>query len=465
MSFSAYGDSDNLPSSWPAGLKYNPNAAKYLFSSSNAFQIAALEHIHVIAIDVAPPPPPGFNVMTLTLPIQKNLPLESRMYYFYVSLSNVDDVLTFIPVSGSGDTINGSPFSWSATLVGTPQLFIALGVNGNYIIHEFGNTHVPLPPIVSDPLNMFKCIQPVGSSAVSVYNYHATIKQGPNQLSYYTSDAYNPTFDVDNYIPGMDNYITPVAAVPISGLPGFIVNHTGLYRITYDHTGLEVTGANVSTVLNRTVLLVNTLADGTVVQHFAGGASANVLTTITSSSGNCVRTMKLDADTYLVGAIGLPDAYSVGLIYRGPASGAVDFSTMTFELLVDLEVAPLLAMTAFELSARSAGSTSEVVESPMHAPASKVQIKKVQDAARNRIVRSTLGSGQQQQQQLPSFTLTDMERMINQALNARDARSSQSGSMLPISSFSSSSGKEQEIVISCPDPKKRKLSEVAAKKH
>lgn len=467
MSFTAYGNADNIPSHWPAGLKYDSQSARYLFSVSNAFQIAALEHLHVVAIDVVPTPP-AVNVMTLTLPIQKNLPLESRIYFFYVSEATENDQLVFIPVSGSGDTVNGSPFSHTETLTGLKQLFIVLGTNGNYIIQSFSAPAPPAPPFpppTTNPTNMYRALTAPANFTV------APSFQFPNPISsdssgtdtgHFTSYQYVPVVDPNVYVTGMDGYITAVNTVPINGLAGFIVNHAGLYRVTYN-VSFSVQSGGMANPAQQNDVVVNVSSTGTVIDYAPYGVGHRFKSpTNLGSYGCCSHIFDLDAGTYIVGTVGINQSYCAGLTYLVNSPPGVqhytDLSTMTFELLEDREPPPApLLLEELSPSARAASLVS-----PMHAPIPSSQIVKAQRDAKSLFTRSNQraaynsSGGSSESSGQPTFTLSDMERMISQAIDSRDRQNAAAGRSFGMSSASSSSGSSAPITRNPPASKKRK---------
>jgi hypothetical protein len=225
MSFTAFGSSDNLPSSWPAGVRYDHNSSRYVYSVSNAYQIAALQHVHVVDIDV-PQVLSVPNVMSLTLPVMKNLPLESRLYFFYVTQATKDDQLSFLPVSLSGNTINGNAVSYTFVLTGEQELFIAIGVNDNYIIHAFGKNNPSLDLINHLPTEYWEFHGEVAPIFGPSFEYQA--------MPSASSDMYNGVaapLGPTTVITGMEGFITADVPVPTQVFNGFLCNESGLYLV------------------------------------------------------------------------------------------------------------------------------------------------------------------------------------------------------------------------------------------
>jgi len=458
--FTAFGSSDNIPSNWPAGLAYNSNEARYLMSVSNAFQIAALDHLHIVAIDVPPLPPPAFNTMTLTLPIQKNLPLGSRMYFFYVSEANEGDALQFIPVTGSGDTVNGDPFSTQFTLSGNKQLFIALGVNGNYIIHEFG-ADIP-DPFVSVPMNSFLGVPNIGPLTYVPKEITFVIQSIGGVWWGYSSNTYDPVVDPKTYYPGMDGYIVPQDAMGVAGFdtPGFLVTQTGRYRITANVGPLyyQLSAPDVHSDKSSRVIIANLSAAAATLDIAYGSAylTQGGSTSAVYYEGSVSTVMELEAGTY----VAVWTAVRNGIHTLITNQSFTDTTKITFEYLPPAP-APVLFSSLRSLAAPE-GSSSSSLKSPMHKPVSVDVIKKAQIAAKASLLsaesrkrqngadhQSSSSSSAQQ----PSFSLSDMEKMISQALDARDRRQAAISVASNSSGGASSSSSASSFSSSAPPPR------------
>lgn len=225
MAGTAYGDGRNLPSNWPAGIRYSPDHDKYIYSVSHTWQISALDHLHVVVFDVPPAPPAG-NTMTLTLPVMANLPLQSRIYFFYVSQANPEDILKFVPVTGSGDTINGNAVSYSFLLNGEPQLYIALAVKGNYVVHAFGRNSITTGSIPTEFYEYDSLVAPTAN----VVTPYSTSNPGSYEMVAGNGASSAAVVIVD----GMQGYITPNSLVPAGSFQGFLCNQSGTYLINPD---------------------------------------------------------------------------------------------------------------------------------------------------------------------------------------------------------------------------------------
>lgn len=267
-----FGTDAQVLSTWPAGIRYNPNEDKYTFSVANNWKISPQDHLHVVDIDG--PADLGPYELTLQLPILNQLPFSSRMYFFYVSNSQNLDVLTFIPTPLSGDTVNGSPFFHSFTMDGAKKLFIALAVNGNYIIHEFGGASGSATG-GANPLNLFRALPfPTPQSLTQLgfpFLYPSTRA--------YTSYLWNTIPDADDYVTGMDGFIVPNPLVDFYNCPGFDITQSGIYRVTYCANGLQITvphNANPDEMSPQGVIFTQTPGSlGAVQEHIESPASGN----------------------------------------------------------------------------------------------------------------------------------------------------------------------------------------------
>lgn len=268
-----FGTDAQVLSTWPAGIRYNPNEDKYTFSVANNWKISPQDHLHVVDIDG--PSGLGPYELTLQLPILNQLPFSSRMYFFYVSNSQDLDVLTFIPTPLSGDTVNGSPFFHSFTMDGVKKLFIALAVNGNYIIHEFGGGGGSTPSGGGNPLNLFRAISsptPVTPTLLDLPPFFFDTRA-------YTSTGWGPTPDPSDYITGMDGFIVPNTSVDFYDVPGFDVVTSGIYRVTYCGNGILLSVPHTANNNARSPLgIVFTQtpgSEGDLLEYIEGPASSD----------------------------------------------------------------------------------------------------------------------------------------------------------------------------------------------
>ena len=248
--FGYFGDGDQIASQWPAGIDYSGNQSKYVYSVSPDWQISPLDHFHIIDIDV---PQVGItpNEMVFTVPRIASLPMESRIYFFYVSQANSGDIFTFEPVVGSGDTINGNALGFSLVATGKKELIIAIAVNQNYVIHSFGrnNDHAEgLIPTVSFDYDS-------GVTPIDAVSYGNQFFTGISAL-YPGLDATAPELVV---VPGMEGYITPNVTIPGKTFQGFRCNKTGYYLVdtVCNVSGIYTHGALLSTVTNRGAYATN----------------------------------------------------------------------------------------------------------------------------------------------------------------------------------------------------------------
>jgi len=178
--------------------------------------------------------------MTLQLPRMSSLPNEGRMYFFYVSHCHLNDTLGFTPLPATGDTVNGNLGTFNFTLSGLKQLYVCIGVNGNWIIH----------PFVSGPDN-----DQLPTEAFS-YNIEQPGIFGPAISSPYpgAGDIFAGAGAVgpgEAIVPGMETFLTPDTPVPTQAFNGFLCNQSGIYLINPDlqcdftYTAAALTGSNL----------------------------------------------------------------------------------------------------------------------------------------------------------------------------------------------------------------------------
>lgn len=470
---------EQLVSNWPAGISYNPNEDKYTFSISPSWLVTPESNLHVVDLD-------GVGIgdeITLQFPISFTLPYKSRIYFIYVSQCKNLDVLTFIPTALSGDTVNGNPVSDSFTLTGTKQLFIAICVSGNYIVHEFGSLAVvpPPPPVpTTNPTNMYRALTaPANFTVTPSFQFPNPISSDSSgtDTGHFTSYQYVPVVDPNVYVTGMDGYITAVNTVPINGLAGFIVNHAGLYRVTYN-VSFSVQSGGMANPAQQNDVVVNVSATGTVIDYAPYGVGHRFKSpTNLGSYGCCSHIFDLDAGTYIVGTVGINQSYCAGLTYLVNSPPGVqhytDLSTMTFELLEDRE--PPLSLMAMEVSpaeARVAKQAATADISPLHAQLSMGAVKEIQ---KKQIEQDKQQLQQQMQQSYSSSssssssnfapTLADFEGMINRAINARE--NAAAAAAASAASSSSDSFKRRASITSAPSPappqKRKRMTSSTAK--
>jgi len=443
MSFTSYGTCENIVSNWPAGISL-PNSAKYIQSVSNAYQIDALSHVHVIDIDISPGP----NTMTLTLPIQKNLPLGSRIYFFYVSQSTYLDVATFIPVAGSGNTVNGNALGFSFILSGSPELIICLGVNDNYIMQAIGKNNPAKVSYRSGiQSKMVNFVSPTPGSGLMTNFYGTTT--GLKSMFYPNANA------MDVFVPfgdeNISNYVTRNVAVPTKGVYGFQVNVAGWYEVKLSlEAGIQwdsTAGQNVWADL----AVCN--AAGTLTQHWRSAdccqsyyiGSSNYPVIMTSQFVN------FDAGDFLIfsysgiGASIVSTTYSsaaVSFVYYGPTNTSPP--------------APL--PTTFEAFSQIESVISSNTDPEVFAPLSKSIAGKKAASLQKTLQPPTLLSlsKKAEEPQQPKFSLSDMERMINQALDARASSLQLQKSVPSIGEVEPSESSSSSSSSSAPPSKKRK---------
>lgn len=203
---------------FPHSIGHTPKAV-YRWTDGVDFNIAPLDLGHVVRFDVPLGGPPSPSI-TLTLPIMSALPKQSRGYFFYVEDIKTDSTLTFVPVLGSGDTINNDPFSavfnWPVSPnASNSALLLCVGFKGNYIIREFfGRTSGEIP--------------------TEIYGVEAALTALPQADAPTGSIDVYPTFIDPPYsvVPDITPNFSYTPAMPGNGLPGFLCNVSGFYSFT-----------------------------------------------------------------------------------------------------------------------------------------------------------------------------------------------------------------------------------------
>ena len=456
-----FGDAiSQLPSTWPAGITYNPNEDKFLYSVNPNWLINPLDHFFVLGIDAVDP---VVHTMQIQLPIIGTLPLNSRMYYFYVSQSNYGDVLQFIVTPLSGDTVNGDPVSASFTLNGRKKLFIAIAVHGNFVIHEFGGNGLLEGP----PTNQFINIPHTG-----LFTWGAPkvpIAPWPHATSRLTGVyKYNPVPVANTSYPGMDGYITVTDTVPGAyGCPGFICQHAGRYRITSNFTNLVLTCDNPqqpNTLYDSGIQVLNstgtTTKDIALSNIYIGvGTTAN----LQCFSGNTSKIFHLDVGDVIVALFGVPPSgtsmtgwdsttqpngpsYVTFEYLNGDIPGGILSLMSAFDGVTPPEpfsafsapgdtvsppVAPSLAMRAAESVGVPVSSSSSADISPMHAKLPTHKIKEIQKKvqvlkadeqqkkAYSGAPPSSSSSSSSSSYSSSGISLQDIEKIVSQAMSAQ----------------------------------------------
>ena len=263
--FTGFFNASQIGSSWPAGIEHNPVESTFLYSVSNTWFINPLDHFQIVSIDEAQVPPGNPNTMSLTMPIVDSLPMGSRIFFFYVSQANAGDLLTFQPVFGSGNTVNGNALGFTFTLTGSRQLLFAFALNNNYIIHNAGlNTPAPDPPFVPPCQIMRMTIE---QQAFLSTSYLISL-QCPGYRHAFPSQSDN--WVVENVISGMEGYILPDEAVPGLGAGAYAFRCTepGYYEFHVVWNG-DVTYPFQASALGVRYLGVG-IADSTGAQYGVG---------------------------------------------------------------------------------------------------------------------------------------------------------------------------------------------------
>ena len=453
-SATAFGTGMNILSNWPAGIQYSPEADKYLYSVQHSWNISALDHLHVVAIDE---PQIGSvpNVLTLTLPVSYNLPLQSRFYFFYVSEANSNDQLVFSPVFGSGDTINGNAVNYTFVLSGNPQLYIAICVNHNYIIHAFGQNHFS----AALPTEVFFFDQSVGP----LFGPSPSSPFPGSSDMFLGNGASSAPLDI---VSGMEGFLTPNSAIPTQAFQGFLCNQSGLYMINPQmHGSLQYAAGLRGT--NLGALQCNLLEfDPTGGYHETTSGSSFV--PWSPASNPLLEDMYWNWNTSFFYPLVAGRYYVLSATWDNSSSGTIGLGPNVWSGIAafvywapDIPIGPgpsLFSPTSVPspspalMTASRALSANVAPESftPVHKPfpgAAKLQ-KDLKDASTSR--SNPQGSYIQQaggQPSLaPSISLADIERIVGQAVAAERARSQSSSSSISSSSSSSAPASKRKRV-------------------
>lgn len=435
--FTAYGTGDNLGGSWPAGLRRNNSESTYKTSQGNTYQIAALDHIHVVQFD------DGITTaMTLTLPVIANLPLASRIYFFYVSQSTSGYTLQFVPVTGSGNTVNGNALGVTLTLSGSPQLFIVLAFEQNYLVQPFslhaGNAAAYPSGVQSE---MLYFVSP--SPKTTFYPDAPT-----GILSFFYPNA-NAMTDLSPFgSTDISTYLTPNVALPLAtNVYGFQVNVAGWYHINCQFgAAIQWDSASGQSVWGDIGIFDST---GTMVKHFRSADCPQSYYISTTQYPNMMASQFWNLD------VGDIVVFSFSGIGATPVTSTYTSASMTFVYYGPDPSAPPPVLFSALSSARSSSSSSSLaipipetlgpVEIPVGTPHPKAALIQ-QHVASSTASRAASAAASQaaSSYSVPQFSLSDMEKLISQALDARASSSSSSSSSSP-------SGKE-------PVSKKRKTT-------
>lgn len=502
-----YKTASQLPSSWPAGINHSPAFSRYVYSIKPEWNINPLDHVHVIDIDEPQDPDP--LEMKLTLPILQNLPLSSRIYFFYVTQANAGDLITFQPVLLSGNTVNQNAISYTFVATGNRELIIAIGVNNNYILHTFGQNNAPPPP--PPPFS--------GGNPAVLFNYTSQASVQTNSIIYpisYAGSFGTPTGLTRSHVPsgtasgpeiviksGMEGFFTPNVSIPTTVVTGFRCNQAGWYRITAQYQAIM----NFNTSTNPQG---STFAFGMGVFSSIGNYQVEnskfcpiqgALTATLTATPNQVRSvanptfwMLLTANQFIVPAFIydgtnivftsgqiqgdivfeyiVPDASPAPLMMSMASDGGVggdgDVGMASFfeeELQRGVVVVDPRQEKIKEVNAKNTDpELFSVSTKRTQAQVLEIQKKYIKDqqiSSKKSAASSSSFSGG-----APGFTLQDMEKMIHQALNARQyqqqqqyqppqlAQASTSLSAAPASkrrkrstSSSTSAGKEPETLL------------------
>lgn len=427
----AFGDGSQILSTWPAGVIYNPNEDKYTYSIKTTWLVQPLDHFHVVDIDLTASPP---YTLTLQLPILFALPLSSRIYFFYVSRANTGDFLSFIPTSGSGNTVNGNAVSSTFTLSGGRELFMCIGTNSNsYVIHRVGggSSFSPYSTIPTVRANYDLAVLPLTSSVAF-----------PMNASPYTAKAVyadlNAVTSMQVLINGMSGYIVPNVLIPTTTAYGYRCTKDGNYLHEYAliASASFVAGVSGTNYGALQCCLAEFNAAGTKtadITVFNGAmpfkAVANPGTSTCNWRFTTSRLVPMSNGYYYLPYF-LYDNSSTVTAFTGLLNGSISFSYWC--PFSPVPPGPTL------LSAPQQIAEEEQFISPLHAPAlvSDVVAAQKKAAIASASAASAASSAasfalyQQQQQQAASqqFSLQDIEKIVSQALSSQLAAVSSSSS-------------------------------------
>jgi hypothetical protein len=398
---------------------------------SASWFVQPVDHLHVIAIDVSGAGP---YTMNLQLPVMNELQLNSRMYFFYVSQANAGDFLVFKPTSESGDTVNGDATSFTFTLTGTKQLLFCLGVNGNYIIHEFGGSGGG-SSTASTPMLTFNANLNTDGGTIPLADFPTETYLNPFGLKVYTSEnGFDATPSATEYIPGMDGYVTYVSSIPSwpgGTMPGWACTVAGIYRITYQCNGIYLSNSDNIPAPPQpgfggfiTVVHYTPSIGDAVTSNFGTDLLYNGDTAFCQNGSGTFITI-FEPGTYVAAGCMVDGTWGPFTTWGGQA----DYSKISFEYLgpipPDLLSAP--GPSALRgLSAPGPSSSTPSLISPMHKQLPVGQIKAFQkktasavaaaeDAKKRKRAQSDYSSSSDAP--APAISLSDIERIVQQAIS------------------------------------------------
>ncbi len=469
-----YGDASQILSNWPAGVNYNAHENKYVYSVASQWKIDPQAHLHVVDIDGSEGGGP--YTMELQLPIISQLALGSRLYFFYVSNWQADDVLTFIPTTGSGDTVNGDPFSTSFTsATGMKQLFIAIAVAGNYLIHEFGKDVAPPDPP-----------PPIVLPTVRIDFDNTKVPNSTNTISTPWSGAeiMFPGIDAEGAVttvnPGMEGFLTSNVTTTGSRRAiecqqgGYYLVNPGLTGYCRYTVGASGGGRQLGPYAAG---WYETLADNTPV----GVRYASGFVPFEAKSSPTQTAIYWEYKTSFLMPMTAGHRYYPVFIWDNISAATIDLAncyiagSMKFVYWSPLPATPApMSFSAFSaarsgmtrgLSAPPSASSSSSSEiSPLHKQLSVREIKKLQkERAQGQQQQQARGSSSSFSTQdvhitppQPAFSLSDIERIVQQAMaNAaiksseqarEDAQVARARKRRRTEEGSKSDGKEMEIL-------------------
>jgi len=432
---------------WPDQIAYSRQLDTYIWSLGAVKQIQALDHIHVVNYDQDGAPP---YTMELIMPVMENLPAGSRMYFFYVSRCHDGDQLKFSPVALSGNTVNGVLGTYTFTLDGSKQLFVCIGVNGNYIIHPI---NLAISPVIPSSDIYLRGVN--FTTALTTDSNIATQPYATSDLFMWPTTAYYPapTAIGDNSLIAA---FTPNVSIFSNVYFGFQCTVAGYWSVNY-HMNFTSTWATSSGSLIGSNLMVVNSTGVTLKYNIYGGQSqlGAASGTVAGHLGDEVKIPLAVGDIVMLGA-----AFDFAGDYT---DSSITGANVTFIYLGPYPVLPPAgpSLMALRSASSSSSSSSDVASNEIVMGSENDTPKKRKELHKKLIDEQQQSDQKRKQQQLefassfssnppppspssqqPSFTLADVENIVRKVMSSQQQAAQQSvpqAEVLSVSSSSSSS--------------------------